>query len=96
MLIAAAESGARGILCEKPLARTLAEDDAMLDACRRNGVRIAVAHRRANACEQHAEMVANEATEVCLMARCRYDTVMRPQPLYPDTRHTAPWTTQPK
>ena len=60
MVIAAAESGAKGILCEKPLTRTLAEADAMLDACRSNGVRMAVAHRRANAYEQHGKKLVDE------------------------------------
>ena len=60
MVIAAAEAGVRGIFCEKPFARTLAEADAMLDACERTGTRVAVAHRRANPYEQRAKtMVAN-------------------------------------
>jgi predicted dehydrogenase len=60
MVIAAAESGARGILMEKPMARTLAEADAMLDACGRHGVRMAVAHRRANAYERHGKKLVDE------------------------------------
>jgi predicted dehydrogenase len=60
MVIAAAASGARGILLEKPFARTLSEADAMLDACHRNGVRMAVAHRRANAYEQHGKKLVEE------------------------------------
>ena len=55
MVIAAAESGAKGVMCEKPFAPTLAQADAMLDACGRNGVRVAVAHRRANAYELHGK-----------------------------------------
>ena len=54
MVVAAAESGAKGVMCEKPFAPTLAHADAMLQACSRNGVRMAVAHRRANAYELHA------------------------------------------
>jgi len=54
MVIAAAESGAKGVMCEKPFAPALAQADAMLEACSRNGVRMAVAHRRANAYELHA------------------------------------------
>ncbi len=54
MVIAAAESGAKGVMCEKPFAPALAQADAMLEACSRNGVRVAVAHRRANAYELHA------------------------------------------
>ena len=55
MVMAAAESGAKGVLCEKPFAPTLAQADAMVEACSRNGVRLAVAHRRANAYEQHGK-----------------------------------------
>ena len=46
MVVAAAESGIKGIYCEKPFAATLADADAMLDACDRHGVRMVVAHRR--------------------------------------------------
>ena len=60
MVIACAEAGVRGILCEKPFARTLAEADAMVEACDRNGVRLAVAHRRASAYEQHAKKLVDE------------------------------------
>ena len=66
MVVAAAESGARGILCEKPMASTLADADAMVEACRANGARMAVAHRRANAYEVHAKKLvdAGEIGEV--------------------------------
>lgn len=45
MVVAAAESGARGILCEKPFAATPAAADRMLEACERRGVTVFVAHR---------------------------------------------------
>jgi predicted dehydrogenase len=45
LVTAAAESGARGIYCEKPFARTPAEGDRMLAACERRGVKVVVAHR---------------------------------------------------
>ena len=45
MVIACAEAGVRGIYCEKPFARTLAEADAMLDACARTHTYVAVAHQ---------------------------------------------------
>jgi len=45
MVIAAAESGARGVYCEKPFARTPVEGDRMLAACERRGVKVVVAHR---------------------------------------------------
>ncbi|MEA2530358.1 MAG: hypothetical protein QOG89_2002, partial [Thermomicrobiales bacterium] len=43
--IAAAAAG-KHVLCEKPMAATVAEADAMLDACRRAGVRLMIAHSR--------------------------------------------------
>lgn len=60
MVIASANAGVRGILCEKPFARTLAEADAMMEACNRNGVKVAVAHRRACAYEQYAKTLVDE------------------------------------
>ncbi len=60
MVIAAAEAGVRGIYCEKPLAATLAEADAMLEACERSGARLAVAHRRANPYEQRAKAMVED------------------------------------
>ncbi|WP_374322058.1 Gfo/Idh/MocA family protein [Aquipseudomonas alcaligenes] len=41
----AAESGFRYILCEKPLAVSLAEADAMVVSCAQNGVQLAVNHQ---------------------------------------------------
>ena len=60
MVIAAADAGIRGIFCEKPFAATLAEADAMLEACERSGTRVAVAHRRANPYEQQAKAMVEE------------------------------------
>jgi predicted dehydrogenase len=42
---AAAGMGVRGILCEKPIALTLAEADAMVQACARAGARLAINHQ---------------------------------------------------
>ena len=69
MVIACAEAGVRGIFCEKPFAKTLAEADAMIDACDRNGVKIAVAHRRASGYEQYAKKLveAGEIGEIQVM-----------------------------
>ena len=55
MVIAAADAGVKGIFCEKPFARTLADADAMLEVCEQAGTRVAVAHRRANPYEQRAK-----------------------------------------
>ena len=60
MMLACAEAGVKGIFCEKPLAATLVEADAILDACEKSGTRIAVAHRRANAYEQHAKKLVDD------------------------------------
>lgn len=60
VVIAAVNAGVKGILCEKPFAPTLAEADAMIEACERTGSRVAVAHRRANPYEQHAKKLVQE------------------------------------
>lgn len=41
----ATQAGVKGILCEKPMAMTLAEADAMLAACERHRVRLAINHQ---------------------------------------------------
>lgn len=43
MVVAAAERGVRGIYLEKPMCRTLAEADQMVDACEGNGTRLSIA-----------------------------------------------------
>jgi predicted dehydrogenase len=40
----AARGGARYVLCEKPMAGSLAQCDAMIEACRRHGVQLAINH----------------------------------------------------
>ena len=42
----AANTGVRGILCEKPIATSLADADRMIEACGSNGVVLAVDHTR--------------------------------------------------
>lgn len=59
MVVAAAEAGVKGIFCEKPFAPTLADADAMLDACDRHGTRMVVAHRRAAAHEQRLKQIVD-------------------------------------
>ncbi len=44
--VAAAEAGVQGIICEKPMAPDLPSCDAMIDACERNGVKLAIGHQR--------------------------------------------------
>ena len=63
MVVACAEAGVKGIFCEKPMAKTLSEADAMLVACERFDVKIAVAHRRACAYEQYGKQLV-EAGEI--------------------------------
>ena len=60
MVVAAAESGVKGIICEKPFARTLAEADRMIEACERNGVKLAVNHRRARSYERHTKTLLEQ------------------------------------
>ena len=60
MVVAAAEAGAKGILCEKPFAPTPAAADAMLEACDRAGTRVAVAHHRANPYEHHVKRLVDD------------------------------------
>ena len=45
MVLAAVESGVRGIYLEKPLCGTLEEADRMIDACQKHRVKVAVAHQ---------------------------------------------------
>lgn len=55
VVVAAAEAGARGILCEKPLALQLDDIERMLAACRPRGVRLAGGHQyRFHPCFQAA------------------------------------------
>ena len=46
LTVDAASYGPRAILCEKPMAMSLAEADAMLEACAHNGVVLVVGHQR--------------------------------------------------
>ena len=45
MSIAAAEAGVSGIVCEKPMARTLAEADAMIAAAEAHGAKLVIGHQ---------------------------------------------------
>lgn len=46
MTIAAAATRPKAILCEKPMAVSLGEADAMIVACKRNDVKLAIGHQR--------------------------------------------------
>lgn len=45
MVVAVANSGVKGILCEKPMAPSLGEASAMIAACEETGVKLAVGHQ---------------------------------------------------
>ena len=45
MTVAAAESGAKAILCEKPMALNLGEADTMLEACEAAGTKLVIGHQ---------------------------------------------------
>jgi len=44
--VAAAEAGVKGIFGEKPMCASVGEADEMIDACERNGVKLAIGHQR--------------------------------------------------
>lgn len=46
MVVAAAERGTKGIVCEKPMAMNLAEADRMLLACSKSGSKLTISHQR--------------------------------------------------
>ena len=46
LTIAAAEAGARAVICEKPMATSLGEVDEMVAACERAGTTLLVSHQR--------------------------------------------------
>ena len=46
LTIAAAQSGVRGVYCEKPMATTLADARAMVVACREAGIPLVINHQR--------------------------------------------------
>ena len=44
--IAAADSGVRGVICEKPMAIGAGEADRMVEACERSGTKLVISHQR--------------------------------------------------
>lgn len=45
MIMAAIESGVKGVYCEKPFVRTPAEADSLIAAAEKHGTKVAIAHR---------------------------------------------------
>ncbi|MCS7223480.1 MAG: Gfo/Idh/MocA family oxidoreductase [Armatimonadetes bacterium] len=63
IVIAAAEGGARGIICEKAMATSLREADQMLEACQKSGTKLLINHpRRYHPTYQKAKEILNEGT----------------------------------
>jgi predicted dehydrogenase len=54
IVVDAAAAGVRGILCEKPIATTLADADRAIEACERRGVVLSINHTRRWRPEWHA------------------------------------------
>ncbi|MFG0262793.1 MAG: Gfo/Idh/MocA family protein [Novipirellula sp. JB048] len=73
MIMAAIEAGVQGIYCEKPFCRTLAEADAIVTACERKGVKLALAHRNRYhpALDASAAAIQAGAVGKPLEIRCR-------------------------
>jgi len=46
MVVASAEAGVKGIVCEKPVAVNLAQVDHMIAACEQRGVKLIIGHQR--------------------------------------------------
>jgi predicted dehydrogenase len=46
MTVAAAAGGARGIICEKPMAIGMGEADRMVEACEASGTKLVISHQR--------------------------------------------------
>jgi UDP-N-acetyl-2-amino-2-deoxyglucuronate dehydrogenase len=45
-VVAAAQAGAKGIICEKPLCMNMAETDRMIEVCKKAGAVLTVSHQR--------------------------------------------------
>ncbi len=75
--IAAARSGVKGILCEKPMAVSLDEADRMIEACERAGAVLAIGHAHRfspQAVQARALIQAGEIGEIALIwGHCSLD-----------------------
>ena len=67
--IAAAEAGAKGVICEKPMAIGLGAADRMVDACEASGTKLVVSHQRrfTKGWEKARDLVARGAVGQPLM-----------------------------
>ena len=63
LTIAAAQAGVPAVICEKPMATSMAEVDAMMDACDRAGTKLVISHQRrfTPGWERARELVAADA-----------------------------------
>lgn len=71
--VAAAKAGVAGILCEKPMAPSLGEAAAMVEACDEYGVKLAIGHQHRfdPAWNRAKELIADGAIGQPLLALCR-------------------------
>jgi len=71
--IEAAGAGVKGILCEKPMAPSLGEAEAMIAACDRNGVKLAIGHQHRFDLpwNRGKELIADGAIGQPLLALCK-------------------------
>ena len=63
-VVAAAEAGVKGIVCEKPMAMSLAEGREMLRACRENDVVLTISHQRQYGAQYGAARELVESGEI--------------------------------
>jgi len=68
-----AAAGVKGILCEKPMAPSLGEAEAMLAACDRHGVKLAIGHQHRfdPSWNRGKELIAEGAIGQPLLALCK-------------------------
>ena len=64
VVVACAQAGVRAVQCEKPMAATLADADRMVEACRANGVSLAVGDLDRNLPEYGTALALIEAGEI--------------------------------
>lgn len=82
--IAAAEAG-KNVLCEKPMALTVAEGDEMIAACRANNVKLGIAYYRRfyPAVERVKEIIASDEIGSVTIAQINCFEAFNPSPDHP-------------